>query len=66
MGCGLAPNIYLLIIFRVVQAIGGGAFLVHYAAKTKAIEVYDGRETAPAAARPAPAATCAAVCPGCV
>src|SRR5205807_7702388 len=25
--CGLAPNIYLLILFRVIQAIGGGAML---------------------------------------
>ena len=25
--CGLAPNVYLLILARVVQAIGGGAFL---------------------------------------
>jgi DHA2 family multidrug resistance protein len=22
--CGVAPNIYLLIVFRVVQALGGG------------------------------------------
>ncbi|MCX6022009.1 MAG: DHA2 family efflux MFS transporter permease subunit [Chloroflexi bacterium] len=27
MACGLAPNVYWLIIFRVLQAIGGGAFL---------------------------------------
>src|SRR4051812_35275632 len=26
LGAGFAPNIYLLIFFRVVQAIGGGAF----------------------------------------
>ncbi|MGI8551543.1 MAG: MFS transporter [Dehalococcoidia bacterium] len=25
--CGIAPNVYLLIIFRLLQAIGGGAFL---------------------------------------
>src|SRR6476661_2419981 len=25
--CGLAPNIYVLIFFRLLQAIGGGAFL---------------------------------------
>lgn len=27
MMCALAPNVYLLIFFRVVQAIGGGAFM---------------------------------------
>jgi len=27
MLCGLAPNIYLLILARVVQALGGGGFL---------------------------------------
>lgn len=31
---------------------GGGAFLVHYDAATRAIRVYDGRETAPAGATP--------------
>ena len=25
--CGLAPNVYVLIVFRALQAIGGGAFL---------------------------------------
>ncbi|MER3419010.1 MAG: MFS transporter [Chloroflexota bacterium] len=25
--CGFAPNVYLLIVFRILQAIGGGAFL---------------------------------------
>jgi gamma-glutamyltranspeptidase/glutathione hydrolase len=33
------------------SGIGGGAFLTHYDAATKRIEVYDGRETAPAGAR---------------
>lgn len=27
IGCGLAPNIYVLIVCRVLQALGGGAFL---------------------------------------
>jgi gamma-glutamyltranspeptidase/glutathione hydrolase len=31
------------------SGIGGGAFMVHYNASTKAIVAYDGRETAPAA-----------------
>lgn len=32
------------------SGIGGGAFLVHYDAKSRSVEAYDGRETAPAAA----------------
>lgn len=34
------------------SGIGGGAFLTYYEARTKRIHVYDGRETAPAAATP--------------
>ena len=34
------------------SGIGGGAFLTYYDAKRKQIRTYDGRETAPAAARP--------------
>lgn len=32
------------------SGIGGGAFMLHYNAKTGAVQSYDGRETAPAAA----------------
>lgn len=32
------------------SGIGGGAFMLHYNASTKAVVAYDGRETAPAAA----------------
>ncbi|HYE46169.1 MAG TPA: gamma-glutamyltransferase [Caulobacter sp.] len=32
------------------SGLGGGAFLVHYEARTKKVSVYDGRETAPAGA----------------
>jgi len=34
------------------SGIGGGAFIVHYDAETRAVTVYDGREAAPAAAGP--------------
>jgi len=34
------------------SGIGGGAFIVHYAAAAKKLTTYDGRETAPAAATP--------------
>jgi gamma-glutamyltranspeptidase/glutathione hydrolase len=32
------------------SGLGGGAFLLHYDARTKVVQTYDGRETAPAAA----------------
>src|SRR5687768_18514203 len=34
------------------SGIGGGAFLLHWSAREKKLRSYDGRETAPAAARP--------------
>lgn len=34
------------------SGIGGGGFMVHYAAGPRQVRVYDSRETAPAAARP--------------
>ena len=35
------------------SGIGGGAFMLHWSAAEKRLRTYDGRETAPAAARPA-------------
>ena len=34
------------------SGLGGGAFMLHYDARSKAVQSYDGRETAPAAATP--------------
>lgn len=34
------------------SGLGGGAFLIHFDAGTGAVTAYDGRETAPAGARP--------------
>ena len=34
------------------SGLGGGAYLVHYDARTRAVTAYDGRETAPAGASP--------------
>src|SRR5438128_12294546 len=34
------------------SGIGGGAFLLHWSEQEKRLRTYDGRETAPAAARP--------------
>jgi gamma-glutamyltranspeptidase/glutathione hydrolase len=48
----IAMQMVLALVEPQSSGIGGGAFLVHYAAEGRKVETYDGRETAPAAARP--------------
>ena len=46
----IATEMVLSLVEPQSSGIGGGAFLMHYAAKTGAIDAYDGRETAPKSA----------------
>ena len=48
----IAVQMVLTLVEPQSSGIGGGAFLVYYDAKTKKLVTYDGRETAPAAAKP--------------
>ncbi|MEA5622072.1 gamma-glutamyltransferase [Nostoc sp. UHCC 0251] len=48
----IAVQMVLTLVEPQSSGIGGGAFLVYYDAKTKKLLTYDGRETAPAAAKP--------------
>jgi gamma-glutamyltranspeptidase/glutathione hydrolase len=48
----IAAAMVLTLVEPQSSGIGGGAFMVHYAAKTGAIETYDGREVAPKSANP--------------
>ncbi len=48
----IATQLVLNLVEPQSSGIGGGAFLVHFNAADKALATYDGRETAPAAARP--------------
>ncbi|HEY9614105.1 gamma-glutamyltransferase, partial [Allocoleopsis sp.] len=47
----IAVQLVLGLVEPQSSGIGGGAFLVYYDAKTKEVHTYDGRETAPAAAK---------------
>jgi gamma-glutamyltranspeptidase / glutathione hydrolase len=47
----IAVQLVLGLVEPNASGIGGGGFLVYYDAKSKQIRTYDGRETAPAAAR---------------
>jgi gamma-glutamyltranspeptidase/glutathione hydrolase len=48
----IAAQLVLNLVEPQSSGIGGGAFILHYAAKPRKLSAYDGRETAPAAARP--------------
>ena len=48
----IAAELVLNLVEPQSSGIGGGGFLLHYAARDGKLEAYDGRETAPAAARP--------------
>lgn len=48
----IAVQMVLNLVEPQSSGLGGGAFLLYHAARTRRLEAYDGRETAPAAARP--------------
>jgi gamma-glutamyltranspeptidase / glutathione hydrolase len=48
----IATQLVLGLVEPQSSGLGGGAFLVHWDAATRRVRSYDGRETAPAAARP--------------
>jgi gamma-glutamyltranspeptidase/glutathione hydrolase len=48
----IAAQMVLTLVEPQSSGIGGGGFLLHYDAKTRKLVAYDGRETAPASARP--------------
>src|SRR2546428_2073044 len=48
----IAVELVLGLVEPQSSGLGGGAFLLHYAARDAKLEAYDGRETAPASAKP--------------
>jgi gamma-glutamyltranspeptidase/glutathione hydrolase len=48
----IAAQLVMGLVQPQYSGIGGGAFLVHYQAKKKKVETYDGRETAPKSVTP--------------
>src|SRR6266849_4102916 len=48
----IATELVLNLVEPQSSGIGGGGFLLHYAAREAKLEAYDGRETAPGAAKP--------------
>jgi gamma-glutamyltranspeptidase / glutathione hydrolase len=53
MDAAVAVQMVLNVVEPESSGIGGGAFILHWSAREKRLRVYDGRETAPAAATPA-------------
>jgi gamma-glutamyltranspeptidase/glutathione hydrolase len=52
MDAAVAVQLVLGLVEPQSSGIGGGGFIVHYSAADRRVRTYDGRETAPAAARP--------------
>ena len=52
LDAAIAVQMVLGLVEPESSGIGGGAFLLHWSDKEKRLRTYDGRETAPAAARP--------------
>ncbi|HSD41818.1 MAG TPA: gamma-glutamyltransferase [Burkholderiales bacterium] len=52
MDAAVAVQLVLGLVEPQSAGLGGGAFIVHYSAADKRVRTYDGRETAPASARP--------------
>jgi gamma-glutamyltranspeptidase/glutathione hydrolase len=52
MDAAVAVQLVLGLVEPQSSGVGGGAFIVHYSAADQRLRTYDGRETAPAAARP--------------
>jgi gamma-glutamyltranspeptidase/glutathione hydrolase len=50
LDAAIAAQMVLTLTEPQSSGIGGGAFLMHYDARTRAVQAWDGRETAPAAA----------------
>jgi gamma-glutamyltranspeptidase/glutathione hydrolase len=52
MDAAVAVQLVLGLVEPQSSGLGGGGFVVHYSAADRRVRTYDGRETAPAAARP--------------
>src|SRR6266516_7252268 len=52
LDAAIAVELVLGLVEPHSSGLGGGAFLLHYAARDAKLEAYDGRETAPARAKP--------------
>jgi gamma-glutamyltranspeptidase/glutathione hydrolase len=52
LDAAIATELVLNLVEPQSSGIGGGAFLLHYSARDGGLQAYDGRETAPAAAKP--------------